>query len=151
MCQGAAPPCPHDPASVLPPPFFRGLSSGSRLDFFLKGEATAQKFPPSRRKTWRPWRQKGHRQESGIGVEAEHGGYFRGLRKDGKNPCGISYSLGRQVRAQPAQGAREAGKEVRSPPTNLLAGPAPPTAPSARWAPAWGEKVTLGLSRDTAV
>lgn len=65
--------------------------------------------------------------------EEERRGYFRGLRKKArKSPCGISSSLGRQVRAQPVQGARQEGKEVRFLPTNLLARPDPPTAPRAR-------------------
>lgn len=70
----------------------------------------------------------------------ERRGYFRGLRKARKSPCGISGSLGRQVRAQPLQGAREAGKEVRFLPTNLLARPASLTAPNARGAPEGGER-----------
>lgn len=94
--------------------FFRDFHPAATGLFFLKEKRQLKKFPPFHCKTWQRWGQKGHIQESGTGVEAEERrGYFRGLRKDRKSPCGISGSLGRQVRAQPLQGAREAGKEVR--------------------------------------
>lgn len=93
MRQEAGHPCPHDPASVLPPPFFQRLSSGCRRGFFfLKEKRQLKNFPPSSRKTWRRWGQKGHTQESGIGVEAEERqGSFRGLRKkDRKSPVALA-------------------------------------------------------------
>lgn len=60
--------------------------------FFLKEKRQLKKFSPSFRKTWRRWGQKGHRQESGVGVEAEERqGYFRGLRKkDRKSPVALA-------------------------------------------------------------
>lgn len=70
--------------------FFRDFHPAADGAFFLKGEATAQKkkIPPLLpRKTSRRWGQKGHRKESGAGVEAEgRRGSLRGLREKDRKP-----------------------------------------------------------------